>query len=53
MNYMCEILEDEKTLSKSIIYVFIRSICVQTDIYYKIHSGQLFQPNNFLIFHNC
>jgi hypothetical protein len=39
MNYMCEILEDEeKTLSKSIIYVFIRSIYVQTDICYKIHS---------------
>jgi hypothetical protein len=41
MNYMCEILEDEKTLSQSIIYVFIRSICVQTDICYIIHSCQL------------
>jgi hypothetical protein len=39
MSYMCETLEDEKkTLSKLIIYVFIRSISVQTDICYKIYN---------------
>jgi hypothetical protein len=38
-------------LSKSIIYVLIRSISIQTYICCKIHS--LFQPNSFSLFHNC
>jgi hypothetical protein len=49
---MCETLKDEKNLSKSIIYIFIRSISVQTDIYYRIHSWQLFELNNFMLFHS-
>jgi hypothetical protein len=34
---MPEILEDKKDLI-TIIYIFIRLINVQTDIYYRIHS---------------
>jgi hypothetical protein len=40
--YMWNIRRLKKTLLKSIIYIFIRSISVQTDIYYRIYSWQLF-----------
>jgi hypothetical protein len=52
MSYMSGALENEKkNLSKSIIYVFIQSISVETNISYIIHSSQLFQSNSFLLYH--
>jgi hypothetical protein len=37
----------EDDISESIIYVFIRSICIQTDIYYRIYSDSYFNQTTF------
>jgi hypothetical protein len=37
----------EDDISESIIYVFIRLICIQTDICYRIYSDSYFNQTTF------